>query len=149
MHDSIVSFKDSYISEIIKKAKDREFPESFVPEGEDSIEIKIVPGRELFMYRKDEMTNLVIDGQMFPFDDPYIAKFYYFCSLQGKEIVRIPDRSAVRKIVKKFERDLDEDRAMASSILNDLSDEEKKAIMKELGDISPYHFLLFYEYIMD
>ena len=144
-----MSFKSKYISEIVKNVKERNFPEDYIHEPADSIEVKIITGTELFMYRKDELTNLVIDGQSLPFDDPYIAKYYYFCSLQRKERVRVPDKETVRKVIKRFERDLDEDRNLAYSIMNNLSEEEKKSIMIDLGNISPFFFILFYDIIMD
>lgn len=144
-----MSFKDEYISGIVRNIKERNFPDDYLQDLNDFIEVKIIPGKELFMYRKDELTNLVIDGQSLPFDDPYIAKYYYFCSLQRKENAKVPDKQAVRRMIKKFERDLDEDRNLAYSILNGLTDDEKKSIMIELGNLSPYFFLLFYDTIMN
>ncbi|MHB1439523.1 MAG: hypothetical protein ACYCSO_07745 [Cuniculiplasma sp.] len=137
--------RESLVYDLDKKIGDRNFPGSYVDKNQETLELEIMPGKDLFMYRKDESINLVIDGKSFPFDDPYIAKFYYFCSLLNKTKVNVPNKENTRKIIKKFERDLDEDRNKAMDVLNPLPLGDQIEIMKELAMKKKYFFLLFYD----
>ncbi len=138
-----------YIKKIINKIQIPTFPDDYIPDKNNCDIFKIQLGTELFMYRKDENTILVIDGISFPFDDPFVAKYYYFNSILENNSVIFPSREEIRKVIKKFERKMDEDRIEIESVLSTDDTNKRKELLDKLGAYDRYFFLLFYDEILN
>lgn len=138
-----------YVKRLISKIKIPDFPEEYIQDTEDGGVFNIIQGKELFMFRKDENTMLVIDGYSVPFDDPFVAKYYYFNSILANTEARFPTKEKIRQVVKKFERKLDADRNTVKDDLSTLDKEQRDSIIRALSDIDRYFFLLFYDELMN
>ncbi len=138
-----------YVKRLMSKIKIPDFPEEFIQDTEDGGVFNIIQGKELFMFRKDENTMLVIDGYSVPFDDPFVAKYYYFNSILANTEARFPTKEKIRQVVKKFERKLDADRNTVREDLSILDKEQRDSIIGDLSNIDRYFFLLFYDELMN
>lgn len=138
-----------YVKRLMSKIKIPDFPEEFIQDTEDGGVFNIIQGKELFMFRKDENTMLVIDGYSVPFDDPFVAKYYYFNSILANTEARFPTKEKIRQVVKKFERKLDADRNTVREDLSILDKEQRDSIIRDLSNIDRYFFLLFYDELMN
>jgi hypothetical protein len=132
----------------MKDVKIRNFPSAYLKSDWELVSVSVIPGRELFMYRQDEGLNLVIDGRKIYFDDPYITKFYYFSSILGLQEVRIPNKENTRHLIKKFERDMDDDRKNVESIVMNTSESDRVKILRKLSDLDRYYYLIYYEELL-
>ncbi len=142
--------EDSYYTrKLILKIKVPDFPADYITDVDEGGVFNIIKGNELFMFRKDENTMLVIDGYSVPFDDPFVAKYYYFNSILENSEAKFPAKEKIRQLVKKFERKLDADRNIVHSEIDILEEKQKMNILKSLADFDRYFFLLFYDKLMD
>jgi len=132
-----------YVKRLMSKIKIPDFPDEYIADTEDGGVFNIIKGVELFMFRKDENTMLVIDGYSIPFDDPFVAKYYYFNSILGNSEARFPTKEVIRQTIKKFERKLDMDRSTIKDDLSILDKGQQKNILKDLAEIDKYFFFSF------
>lgn len=138
-----------YVKRLMYKIIIPDFPEEYIRDTEEGGVFHIIKGKELFMFRKDENTMLVIDGYSVPFDDPFVAKYYYFNSILANTEARFPTKEKIRQVIKKFERKLDADRNTVKEDLSVLDRVQQESIIRKLADVDRYFFLLFYDELMN
>jgi hypothetical protein len=122
----------------------RPFPADYLKGLKVMGEIAVETGSDIFMYRELEGINVVVDGKKTFFNDPYLAKYYYYSSLLGLDRVAVPDKESVRRVVKVLEMDLRNYRDQIDQYLSVINDEEKKDAVNELMKSDPNFRMALY-----
>jgi hypothetical protein len=128
---------DQVLEKIRTSVRFRPFPEDYLKGFKVVGEISVETGSDIFMYRELEGINVVVDGNKTFFNDPYLAKYYYYSSLLGLNHVQVPDKESVRRVVKVLEMDLRNYRDQIDQYLSVLDEEMKKYALTELMKSDP------------
>jgi hypothetical protein len=122
----------------------RPFPSDYLKAFRVMGEIAVETGSDIYMYRELEGINVVVDGQKTFFNDPYLAKYYYYSSLLGLNRVEVPDKESVRRVVKVLEMDLRNYRDQIDQYLSLLDEEHRKNAVSELMKSDPNFRMALY-----
>jgi hypothetical protein len=128
---------DPVIEKIVEAVRFRPFPEDYLKGFKVVGEISVETGSDIFMYRELEGINVVVDGRKTFFNDPYLAKYYYYSSLLGLNRVTVPDKESVRRVIKVLEMDLRNSRDQIDQYLSVLDEKQKKHALTELMKFDP------------
>ena len=128
---------DQVLDKIRKEVRFRTFPEEYLKGFKVVGEITVETGSDIFMYRELEGINVVVDGKKTFFNDPYLAKYYYYSSLLGLNRVVVPDKESVRRVVKVLEMDLRNYRDLIDQYLSVLGEELRKNAVSQLMKTDP------------
>jgi len=133
------------VVEIIRSSiKFRTFPDDYLKGFTLVGEISVETGSDIFMYRELEGINVVVDGKRTFFNDPYLAKYYYYASLMGLRKLALPEKENVRRVVKTLEMELRNFRDFIDQSLSLVDDNSKKEIINDLVHSNPHFRMAIY-----
>ncbi|WP_393971282.1 hypothetical protein OXIME_001552 [Oxyplasma meridianum] len=135
---------DQVLDKIRTNVRFRAFPEEYLKGFKVVGEMEIENGSDIFMYRELEGINVVVDGRKTFFNDPYLAKYYYYSSLIGLSSVMIPNKESVRRVIKVLETDLRNYRDLIDQYLSVLDDKARKNAVNELIKSDPNFRMVIY-----
>ena len=93
---------DDISSKIILK----KFPWEYLRETDEHGMVTVPSGNDIIMFRQMEGVSLLIDGQAVFFNDAIEAKYIYYCAKSRLTEVPMPDRRAIKRIIREFNEDL-------------------------------------------
>ena len=135
---------ESVVDKIRKSIDYRTFPDDYLKGFRMVGEIAVETGSDIFMYRELEGINVVVDGKRTFFNDPYLAKYYYYASLMGFHKIALPEKENVRKVVRLLENELRASRGMIDESLSVLDEIGKRKAINELMHSDPYFRMAIY-----
>ena len=135
---------EKVIEKIRSSIKFRTFPDDYLKGFTLVGEISVETGSDIFMYRELEGINVVVDGKRTFFNDPYLAKYYYYASLMGLRKLPLPEKENVRRVVKTLEMELRNFRDFIDQSLSLVDDNSKKEIINDLVHSNPHFRMAIY-----
>lgn len=135
---------EKVIEKIRSSIKFRTFPGDYLKGFTLVGEISVETGSDIFMYRELEGINVVVDGKRTFFNDPYLAKYYYYASLMGLRKLALPEKENVRRVVKALEMELRNFRDFIDQLLSLVDDNSKREIINELVHSNPHFRMAIY-----